>query len=335
MAAGGKEGTRYAHFCLAPTAWSAPIMVYDGAMPRIGGLVAVLIAAGCGDSSGTRPDAGASSDGGAPVDSGAGQVTQDDAVSACIFLGACVGDGVADCFSDILPALGAEAVACVIEAQTDCEAVRACLGILALEVDPDCAPGCDGDRLIDCQDGVRSELDCSTYFELPGQTCILGNFGPECGGGTCDQEGSSCDSDVGLVCDVDRGVLERHDCTRFGWTCVDEAGMARCSDGTEVACADGDAPRCEGASLVRCSGGYELALDCDLVVDGRSCYQVGDSPAFCGFGDECDPLTAKGQETCDGSVITFCAGGAVQSADCAELGFTSCMESIGGGSCRL
>lgn len=303
-------------------------MVYDGHMGKIGGLViGVLVAAGCGDSSETRPD------GGAPVDGGTGSVTHDDAVRACIFLGACAGDGVADCFNDVLPALGVEAIACVVEAETDCEAVRACLGILAVEVDPDCAAGCEGDRLIDCQDTVRSEIDCGAYYELPGQTCVAGNVGPECGAGTCDQEGSSCDGDVGLVCDVDRGVLERNDCARFGWTCVEEAGTARCSDGSRVTCGGGDPARCEGGSLVRCSSGYELALDCDLVVEGRSCYQAGDGPAFCGFGDECDPLAAKGQETCEGSIITFCAGGAIESADCADFGFTGCMESIGGGHC--
>lgn len=298
-------------------------------------LIAVVVA-GCGDSSSSDPDGGAQSDGGTSIDGGGGggDVTRDDAVRACVFLGGCIGDGVADCFNDILPSLSPAAIDCVLEAGTDCAGVRSCLGILGIEVDPDCAPSCDGDIMVSCGDGVRSTVDCSTYFEMPETTCLVGNFGPECGAGTCDQEESLCEGDAVLLCDVDRGVYERGDCGRFGLGCVEEAGTARCSDGGNVSCT-GTAARCEGDSLVRCAADLEVGIDCGFNIDSRSCYQTEVAGAFCGFGDACDPLSAKGEETCAGTVLTFCAGGAIESSDCAELGFTGCTESIGGGHCTL
>lgn len=293
----------------------------------------VAAGCGCGDSSSSDRDAGANGDDGGGGDGGGQeQVTRDDAIRTCVFLGGCAGDGTADCFDDILPLLTADHIACVLEAGTDCDAARACLGILGVEPDPDCVPSCDGDIMVDCGDGLRASYDCRAYFELPGQTCVVGNFGPECGAGTCEQEGSSCDGAAVVTCDVDRGVLERGDCARFGLTCAEGAGGARCSDGSDTTCS-GDSESCDGDSLVRCSEGYEVALDCGVTVDGRSCYQTAETGTFCGFGDACEPLTAKGEETCDGTVITFCAGGAIESIDCADLGFTGCRESLGGGAC--
>lgn len=296
--------------------------------------VAALVVAGCGSSSGADPDAGAQGDG-SLIDGGAEeQASREDAVRACLFLGGCAGDGVADCFTDLLPALSPTTIACVLDAGTDCAAVRACLGFLGVEVDPECTPSCDGDILVSCGDGARSTLDCNAYFEMPGTTCLIGNFGPECGAGTCDQEESMCDGDAVLLCDVDRGVYERGDCGHLGLSCVEDGGAARCSDGRDVACS-GEPDRCDGDSLVRCSSEQEVAIDCGFLVDSRSCYQTETAGAFCGFGDTCDPQNAKGEETCDGTVITFCAGGAVESIDCAELGFTGCTESIGGGHCTV
>lgn len=297
--------------------------------------LAALLLAACGDSSTADPDGGGTGSDGAGSDGG-GQdpVTRDDAIRACVLLASCGGggDGVADCFTDVLPLLSAAHIGCVLEAGTDCAASRACVGILGVEVDPDCVPSCDGDVLVDCGDGVRATYDCGDYVELPGQTCVVGNFGPECGAGTCDQEESSCDQDAVLACDVDRGVIERGDCARFGLSCDVDDGTARCSDGTATPCAD-DPPRCDGDSLARCSGGYQVAFDCGFVIDARGCHQTTETGAFCGFGDACEPLTAKGEETCDGTVITFCAAGAIESVDCADLGFTGCRESLGGGAC--
>ncbi len=295
--------------------------------------LAALFLAACGDSSTANPDGGAQPDASGTSDGGgASTVSRDDAVRACVFFSACGGDGLADCFTDILPLLSPDHLTCVLEAATDCSAVRTCVGILGLEADPDCVPSCDDDVLVDCGDGVRSTLDCGDYFELPGQTCVVGNFGPECGAGTCDQEEVRCDGDAVLTCDVDRGVFERGDCQRLCLSCVEEGDAARCSDGTAVTCAD-EPPGCDGDSLVRCSGGYQVAMNCGYVVDGRSCFQTSETGAFCGFGDACEPLTAKGEETCAGTLITFCAAGAIESVDCAELGFSGCRESLGGGAC--
>src|SRR5215212_812246 len=101
------------------------------------GVVAVLAA--CGGSS--------SGGGGGPP------ATQEEIADACVVAGSCgaAGDGINDCFTDLVPLLTPDEIRCLVRARADCVAARACVG-LQVELAPGCTPGrvCAGNKLVEC-----------------------------------------------------------------------------------------------------------------------------------------------------------------------------------------
>jgi hypothetical protein len=192
------------------------------------------------------------------------------------------------------------------------------------------AEGLDAD-LIECLSAAGS--DCAAV-EVCFGPMMLREYEAEsqceqrCGGGA---EAECCGDDLLAICDTEEGVPWRiEDCGHFGWTCT-PGSPARCTDGSERTCSEGTPRRCDGDQLVFCVSGYEIAFDCGRVIDGFGCYQVDSDDPDCGYGEGCDP---DSNGTCDGDILTFCAGGELRSVDCAEMGFSECDESFHRGSCR-
>jgi len=212
----------------------------------------------------------------------------------------------------------------------DCAGVWACQGFESMAVSS-CAPACDGDVLVECEGGtVRYRTDCTRTS----QTCVVGANGPACGLGPCTEAAQRCDGNVLVSCDAEEGIESLTFCDQFGWTCEESgSNLARCSDGTSVACTPGVEPRCEGTTLVRCVDRFELGVDCASLVEGMGCFLLG-THSYCGFGDACDPDLSKGMETCEGTVMSYCAAGLRETLDCADYGFVMCSASATfGGRC--
>jgi hypothetical protein len=245
----------------------------------------------------------------------------------CAAVSACFG-GVAECFLQ-LARYPDDFVGCASSAP-DCIGVYACADTTVTE-DPGCAESCQGNQAVTCQGTTRLEIDCAATFEL-GPACIEGAFGPVCAARACSADERGCAGNVLEICDVSEGVVKGFDCALHGWTCS-ETPAPRCSDGTAVAC-EGDVTRCDGNDLVECEGGFERQYDCAGVSAGMGCHTVG-GVAFCGWGDDCDPTDAQGRETCAGTVMTYCAGGVLDTLDCAAYGHDTCREdAASGGSCE-
>jgi len=59
-----------------------------------------------------------------------------------------------------------------------------------------------------------------------------------------------------------------------------------------------------------------------------------DGQAFCGLASECLPADLNNYPnisvaTCDGTHLTFCNAGRLDSIDCTELGFAGCQKDAG------
>jgi len=256
-------------------------------------------------------------------------VSKDDAIAACVRIGSCLGGVTAWC-SAWLPRLQPDQVSCALAAETDCTAIGECLGF-SYVAGPSCTPGetCDGDTLIECSDGVRAEMDCTRSFYSLGDHCVAGENiargqDAACGAGTCTESSSRCDEGRLQICDVAQdatvGFLYEIDCTEptgFGsaYTCA----MYQCG-GSSGTCDNGSS--CDGNDLVTCLNDYELRVDCSRQVEGGSCFDSGRGifSAYCGFDDACTPTDVA----CDGTLLTFCAAGEVQTVDCQAMRYGGC-----------
>ena len=191
-------------------------------------------------------------------------------------------------------------VDCVANAP-DCAAVEACTTATSAEAEV-CAGGdvdrCAGDVLVEC-DGTESPdaFDCASAGLVCGQT----EQGAECGTASCDPATTpaQCEGDRAITCDVDGNVLVTRDC-RYAMT---------------VSCSSG-------------GGG----MTCQSRV-GETCAVVDGEPRCIGAGESCDEATF--QNSCDGSVVVTCAGGAIGRRDCAALdpALTCRLESHGAAEC--
>jgi hypothetical protein len=258
--------------------------------------------------------------GGGGKGGGGGALTQDELTNACVLFGSCIGgDGVNDCFTDIVPALPPSAMRCIIAAGNDCVASRACLGFTFSMV-TSCTERCDGNTIVECEGStIEFRGDCDSPLST-GPTCFIGNFGrPECGVSTCTVESRTCAGSVAQECDVDTGILGELDCGERNLECAN--GVCT-SPGGGGACTDGTPTHCTGAAIESCSNGTTELFDCPSLISGSTCI-AGIEP-FCGYGTACVPT--KGAETCTGNTLNFCAAGVVGSVDCTSLGFTQCLN---------
>jgi hypothetical protein len=173
-----------------------------------------------------------------------------------------------------------------VKGASDCAGVEACVTASATEAAA-CGDGdvnrCVGDVLVEC-DGTSAPdaFDCATAGLVCGQT----EAGATCGTASCDPATTAprCDGHLAITCDEEGGVLRTRDC-RY-------------------------------AASVSCSGSGGGGMTCQTHV-GETCAVVDGEPRCVGSGDACDEETF--QNTCEGTVMVTCAGGAIGRRDCAEL----------------
>jgi hypothetical protein len=257
--------------------------------------------------------------------SGSGPLTREEATTACVLLDSCTGgDGINDCFTDLLPQLAPAVWRCVIAAGSDCAASRECVGISFARA-TQCVPACEGDVVLTCGAGFARREHCDGPFST-GASCLIDNFGfPTCATGVCTTASQTCDGSLARVCDAGAGIVRETDCAVTGRQCI--SGVCT-SLGGGGACTDG--PRhCAGTAVETCELGIAAQVDCPNVVLGSSCTPIT-APfldAYCGYDTACTPQ--KGTETCTGSTVNFCAAGVPAAVDCTALGFAQCI----GGHC--
>ena len=66
-------------------------------------------------------------------------ISADEAASACVIFGSCMGDGINDCYTDAMPYWTTAEARCVLAARTIT---------------------CEGNNMVTCSDGVRSTISC-------------------------------------------------------------------------------------------------------------------------------------------------------------------------------
>lgn len=292
----------------------------------------LLVACGGGDKPATPNDAA----GDAALDASPdAKATTEEALRACVVLGSLDHQGPSECFDDYIAILNRTEIRCLAAAGADSVAAAACIGLVPTTVP--CTKACAGD-VVQCGYATaagRFDLQCGKFFASRGSSCLIGNDGAQCGAGTCTTASRTCDGDKLLECNPATGVLDALDCARLGWTCSTDGGIARCVDTTTTACdPTAFADRCDGTRRIDCLDNVEVGVDCARHVDGMSCL-TRDSDAECGIDGPACGVADRRAETCNGTTITFCAGGGFHAVDCAALGFTQCMPGDGstGGRC--
>jgi hypothetical protein len=196
--------------------------------------------------------------------------------------------------------LVASLVDCV-KAAPDCAAAKACTAATSAQVAA-CAGGsastCVGDVLVECDGSDTPDaIDCGAAGLVCGQTA---GGGAACGTASCDPATTppTCDGLLAVSCD-EAGVLVAKDCrVTMTVSCSGTAGEMTCQSRVGETCG---------------------------IVDGE---------AECvGTGAACDESTY--QNSCDGSVMVTCSGGAVGELDCAAFdpGFACRIEGHGQTGC--
>src|SRR5262249_15377834 len=104
------------------------------------------------------------------------------------------------------------------------------------------------------------------------------------------------------------------DCGTLGATCMDlwSNGIRACCN--SAPCPAPNDPSCTGTVASFC-GGWGERVDFDCGKSGRVC-QLDPFTPCAGTGAACDPMTPI---TCNGSVATYCSGGALAKLDCAAI----------------
>lgn len=239
---------------------------------------------------------------------------------------------------------------CLADANCGCDGVKRCLGYTdSLSAPPDCSTSCDGDVLRACGGGhdlAPSEIvtvdcgklgyKCDTQLicaQPDSQPC------PDKNTGTC-RPGQRA-----LFCNEAGGTEEGPDCAALGLGC--NAGSCQ---GTGTACTNNDfypdsaqvvveGVSCTDGKLEACVYGKTQTMDCGALGPGFTCQMAGGKP-FCGLASDCLPAglgsgSATNPVSCDGTKVTFCSAGRLETLDCLSLGFTGCSidKKMGGYGC--
>jgi hypothetical protein len=193
---------------------------------------------------------------------------------------------------------------------------------------------CNGNEVVTCSDYPHAR-DCTKY----GGTCH--DFGVELGSST---ETVDCALSAVTTCaattvegqcggasnayryQCEGTVAYGTKCSNFAASCQEVGGDIGCyyplnnCSVEGVSCANGRATWCDGASkaIFDCgSVGLGCATEGDYYEDnGRQCAAPGCTPT--------DVVDCK--ESCKGTNLTFCYGGAPVTVDCKDYGFTKCAE---------
>jgi hypothetical protein len=225
---------------------------------------------------------------------------------------------------------------CLANARCGCEAMEHCLGFrFESGVAPGCQLSCNGDVFrgcgdpVDLPDGYAVDFDCARVGKhcLATASCV-DDVGAICG----ETDPPTCGSAGPLFCS--NGVIQAGpDCTALGLGCVD----GNCQ-GTGEACAinpyvdpgtiELEDVSCQGGTLGACVNGKRASFPCAEQGPGFDCQSV-DGLAFCGLASECLPgdlnhYPTFSLATCDGTRLSFCNAGRLDTIDCTELGFGGC-----------
>jgi hypothetical protein len=179
------------------------------------------------------------------------------------------------------------------------------------------------------QSGLKL-FDCSI---ATGETCVLAGTA-QCGIGTCSKNGdTTCMGNILQTCQ--NGVLRNTDCTKTNSVCavtnIGPISISHCR-GSGASCTQSDSSkglRCDGNKVVYCYDGQEAEVDCSQY--HLSCIPNANASGNfgCAQGSECDPSNFN--ETCTGSVFTFCNAGKIDTFDCVGHGYASCDAANNGG----
>jgi hypothetical protein len=227
---------------------------------------------------------------------------------------------------------------CLADARCGCEAMEHCLGYAFQSgLAPGCQSRCDGEvfrgcgESVDLPEGYGVSIDCARI----GQRCQLSGICVDDVGGACDDEPPVCRAGARpLYCD-DGALREGPDCAALGLGCANGECV-----GTGADCGIGDFTleeivafegiSCQAGTLEACVAGKRASLACAEQGPGFDCQSV-DGVQFCGLASECLPPDAGGSQnsadpraTCDGTRLTFCNAGRLETLDCVDLGFSGC-----------
>ena len=143
--------------------------------------------------------------------------------------------------------------------------------------------------------------------------------------------GDACDGDTWVLCDPLGEPLAALDCAAAGLSCNKDI-WAGC--GTDICEFGVTAPSCAGDTLVQCApSGFLQEIDCATQYNYVSVHgQRGDETfaiagTTCGMDEMMSALGCIGEgdpcsffeQSCDGDVLTTCAGGALAQRDCSAL----------------
>jgi hypothetical protein len=228
-----------------------------------------------------------------------------------------------------------EGTKCTLDAET-CDDIAACEGV-RLErtfcADKPNGQYCNGNEVVTCgvydhaRDCVKEGGTCKDFgvelasgdtvdCELPSVTaCTATTDTAECGG-----------PQNGYKYQCEGTTAYGTKCSNFAASCQEVGGDIGCyyplNECTEegVTCTNGRATWCDGDSKVTYDCG-SVGLGCttegDYYADnGRQCAAPG-----------CTPEDVRNcRESCDGTKLTVCYGGAPVTVDCADYGFDACLE---------
>ena len=145
-----------------------------------------------------------------------------------------------------------------------------------------------------------------------------------------------------LFCDESGATVQGPDCQALGLGC--EAVNGKCQ-GTGAACVNKEssdfdsvnfeAVSCSAGKLEACVNGKTQTVDCATLGPGFTCQSAGGKP-FCGLASDCLPAgdgtgSMTNPVSCDGTKVTFCSAGRLETLDCLSLGFTGCSVDNGYG----
>ena len=168
---------------------------------------------------------------------------------------------------------------------------------------------------VSCGEGIL--YHCASSGFVPGSVCdtvALDCVTPQpCGAG------ATCQGVFQRSCDPTEardGGRPSEDCSLFGATCDSVLG---CATGGRPATCNTAAPfACSGSIITACIATNAETIECPEL--GATC-DDSQAYAFCALPGGCTPFSA-GVNTCasDGTTITLCIGGALQTYNCADAG---------------
>ena len=215
---------------------------------------------------------------------------------------------------------------CIAKATT-CQAAGACLPIENFAPgDPRCDAGAadagercadDGGTVLRCAD--QYALHCASAYYAPGAHCLQGVDNSHwCALNTNCATPSSCVGSLLDYCGAADNLHEGINCAAAGYTCGidEEAGSPDCLTSTTVETCAAVGTDCAAAAVAVCDGFQLSKFDCSAL--GGTCSKKG-GPAHCVRpSDACTPYDAT-INTCTGTRISLCVGGAPSSFDCASI----------------